>query len=187
MGSETRHTRTTRPRAPWLGALVVVCALLAVLWSAAAASAASRRWTVVNHSYVPLKLISIHRYEDKPFQLDGQPGTGAELPPAFHAPWSTTGHPTEHHIELAYDANVEALVKYHVGHFPNDYLEYWIGNFLDFPDARCRFIQNGHVGQWRVQAQLHGAESKQNIFMCRAGFRLFSRTVEFADDVHGFG
>jgi hypothetical protein len=187
MGPETGHMRTTRSPARWLGALAVACVLLAVLWSAAAANASSRRWTVVNHSFVPLKLISIKQYEDKPFELEGQPAIGAELAPAFDRPWSTTGHPTEQHIELGYGANVEALVKYQVVHFPNDYLEFWIGNFLDFPDARCRFIHNGHIGQWSLQAELFGNDSDLDIFRCRAGSKLFSRTVQFADQFHGFG
>jgi hypothetical protein len=171
----------------WMVAVAAGCLLAAVLWSAAPASAASRRWTVENHSWAPLKLASGSKWDGNEMLFEGRPSDGSILPAAFDRPWSTEGFPNVQHFELAYGGNFQAVLKYRIEYSETGYVEYWIKNALDFSDARCRFVVGSKVGEWRVHSTLYtGNGPNSPVFYCRAGATLFSRTVGFADEIHGW-
>ena len=170
----------------WVLAVAVGCVLAAVLWTARPASAHSRQWTVENHSWAPLTLVSVEPWEGNPMRFEGHPTVGSVLHAAFERPWSTHGSPKVQHFELGYGGNVQAVLKYHID-YQSDYVEYWIKNALDFSDARCRFIKGHTAGEWRVHSTLYTGDGPQSpVFYCRAGHTLLSRTVGFADEIHGW-
>jgi hypothetical protein len=125
-------------------AIVAGCLLAGALATAGPASAASRRWTVLNHHhYLKLELVSVTPWEDNSFGFEGRPENGSVI-------GSDGGR---QYFELKYGANYQALLKYRI-HFElardreNDYVEYWINNRLDFIAASCRFIDDGKTTDW---------------------------------------
>src|SRR5436309_4642920 len=82
----------------WVLAVAVGCVLAAVLWTARPASAGSRQWTVENHSWAPLTLVSVEPWEDNPMHFEGRPTVGSVLPAAFERPWSKDGSPKVQHF-----------------------------------------------------------------------------------------
>jgi hypothetical protein len=141
-----------------ISAVVAGCVLAGALATAGPASAASRRWTVLNHNpYLKLELVSATPWEDNPFGFEGRPDKGSEIAPDGG----------RQHFELKYGANYQALLKYriHLEHAPtpnrkNDYVEYWINNRLDLIFASCRFIDGHETTDWSRDGHHHfGSDS----------------------------
>jgi hypothetical protein len=134
-----------------ISAIVAGCLLAGALVTAGPASAASRRWTVLNHNpYLKLELVSVTPWEDNPFGFEGRPDKGSEIAPDGG----------RQHFELQYGANYQALLKYRIHFEPapdrkNDYVEYWINNRLDFIAASCRFIDGEKTTDWSDDGQHH--------------------------------
>jgi hypothetical protein len=149
-------------------AIVASCLLAGALATAGPASAASRRWTVLNHNpYLKLELVSATPWEGHPFGFEGRPDNGSEIA-------SDGGR---QYFELKYGANYQALLKYRI-HFehaltPNrkdDYVEYWINNRLDFIFASCRFIDGHETTDWsRDGDHLFGSDSNGAAFPAYCG------------------
>ena len=165
-------------------AIVAGCLLAGALATAGPASAASRRWTVLNHNpYLKLELVSVTAWEDNPFGFEGRPDKGSEIA-------SDGGR---QYFELKYGANYQALLKYRI-HFAspsppnteNNYVEYWINNRLDFIFASCRFIDGHQTTDWSDAGHHHFRSHSDVAFPAFCGvtsaWGIGSRAVWFSND-----
>jgi hypothetical protein len=157
----------------WLVALVVGCALVSVLWTAGAAHAASRKWTVHNYAPERLTLVSVTPYQQVPMEFEGRPADGSVL-----------SRYTSQYFELKYGL-YDAVLKYKIEN-TKDFVEFWIGNVGAIPDARCRFIrgaEGGHPGEegdWAFQAKLVGhVVGNDYEYYCYASPFVLGRLVAF--------
>ena len=162
-------------------AIVAGCLLAGALATAGPASAASRRWTVLNHNrYLKLELVSVTPWEDNPFGFEGRPDKGSEIAPDGG----------RQHFELKYGANYQALLKYRIHFQPasdrkNDYVEYWINNRLDLIFASCRFIDGEKTTDWSGDGRHHFGSGSIYGFPAYCGVTsalgIGSRAVWFSD------
>jgi hypothetical protein len=120
----------------WRLAVALACVVAGVLWAAGPASAASRKWTVLNHTFHDLRLEDVKHVEGAPFGFEGRPDKGSILDAARPDVLSKPEPPTAQHFELKWGPDYEAVLIYKI--YPTDlFVQFWIKNALDFSDSRC--------------------------------------------------
>jgi hypothetical protein len=167
----------------WRLAVALACVVAGVLWAAGPASAASRTWTVVNHTFHDVSLVSVERVEGASFGFEGRPENGSFLYAARPDVLSKPGPPSQQHFELKWGPNYQAVLIYRI--YPTDLVvQFWIKNALDFSDSRCII---GHLRSVSTRwAFSYAVPQKEGDVLyelvCRA---LVHRHVEIYDRVIG--
>jgi hypothetical protein len=167
----------------WRLAVTLACVLAGVLWAAGPASAASRKWTVLNHTFHDLRLEEVTHVRGAPFGFEGRPEKGSFLDAARPDVLSKHEPPTQQHFELKWGPDYEAVLIYKI--YPTDLLvQFWIKNALDFSDSRCII---GHLPDVSTRWAFSYANPQREgdvlyELVCRAHI---SRHVEFYDKVIG--
>jgi hypothetical protein len=92
----------------------LACVVAGVLWAAGPASAASRKWTVLNHTFHDLRLEDVKHVRGAPFGFAGRPEKGSILDAARPDVLSKPEPPTQQHFELKWGPDYEAVLIYKI-------------------------------------------------------------------------
>src|SRR3982751_4230249 len=96
----------------WRLAVALACVVAGVLWAAGPASAASRKWTVLNYTHHDLRLEFVRHVQGAPFGFEGRADTGSILNAARPALLSKPEPPTQQHFELKWGPDYQAVLIY---------------------------------------------------------------------------
>jgi hypothetical protein len=95
----------------WRLAVTLACVVAGVLWAAGPASAASRKWTVLNHTFHDLRLEEVTHVRGAPFGFEGRPEKGSFLDAARPDVLSKPERPTQQHFELKWGPDYQAVLS----------------------------------------------------------------------------
>jgi hypothetical protein len=102
----------------WRLAVALACVVAGVLWAVGPASAASRKWTVLNYTHHDLRLEFVEHVRGAPFGFEGRPEKGSFLDAARPDVLSKPERPTQQHFELTWGPDSRRSFLQDLSHAP---------------------------------------------------------------------